>query len=63
MSDTAITAVWRATRRREWQTVEIVSAHKSGQLIVREVGKFWPGVWLVPRDQVRIAGPEFVVPA
>lgn len=59
MSGAAIKALWRATRRRDWKAVEIVADHVSGQLVVREVGKFWPGVWLVPRDQVRITGPEF----
>lgn len=44
-----------------WTKVEIVGAHDSGRLMLREVGTFWPGVWLADRDQVRIAGPEFEV--
>lgn len=54
-----ISAVWRASRRQDWQPVEIVADHASGQLVLVEVGKFYAGVFLAPRDQVRIAGPEF----
>ena len=39
--------------------VEIVGDHASGQLVLIETGKFYAGVFLAPRDQVRIAGPEF----
>jgi hypothetical protein len=59
-ADRAVDAVWRASRRRDWQSVEIVDGHPSGQVVLREVGRLWPGVFLAPRDQVRIAGPEFV---
>ena len=65
----AITAVVAGRRQRAgrgylgalWTRVEIVGEHGSGRLILREVGKFLPGVWLADRDQVRIAGPEFEV--
>lgn len=61
-TDAAIDAVYRRRRSQEWREVEVVGQHSStGQLVLREVGKFWPGVWLADRDQVRIAGPEFVV--
>lgn len=56
----AITAVYRPNRRRDWKRAEIVADHPaSGQLVLREVGKFYRGVFLVPREQVRLAGPEF----
>lgn len=66
---TPVSALVRLKRRRPsagyfgavWTKVEIVGQHHSGRLILREVGKFWPGVWLADRDQVRIAGPEFEV--
>ncbi len=45
-----------------WTKVEIIGDHESGQLVLREVGKFWSGIWLADRDQVRLAGPEFEVP-
>lgn len=61
MSNRAVTAFWRASNRREWQPVEIVADHPTGGLVLRELDRFWPGVWLAPRDQVRIAGPEFEV--
>jgi hypothetical protein len=54
-----VSAVWRPTRRHDWQPVEIVGDHASGQLVLVEVGKFYAGFFLAPRDQVRIAGPEF----
>lgn len=57
----AITAVYRSHRRRDWKPAEIVADHPaSGQLVLREVGKFYRGVFLAPRHQVRIDGPEFV---
>jgi hypothetical protein len=60
VSAAPITAFWRSSRGRDWQRAELVSDHpSSGQLVLREVGRFWPGVFLAPRDQVRIAGPEF----
>jgi hypothetical protein len=58
---TAIRAVWRPNVRREWQPVDLVADHDSGQLVLRKVGPFWPGVFLAPRDQVRLSGPEFEV--
>ena len=57
--DKGISAVWRRHRRRDWQPAEIVANHPTGGLVLREVGKFWPGVWLADRGEVRIAGPEF----
>ena len=57
---TAISAVYRPSRARNWGDVEIVADHPSGQLVLREVGKFYRGVFLAPREHVRIAGPEFV---
>jgi hypothetical protein len=60
MTAPLINALWRSSRRHDWQRAEIFSAHaSSGQLVMREVDRIWPGVWLAPRDQVRIAGPEF----
>lgn len=60
MSNRTVTALWRANRRHDWQPVEIVADHPGGGLVLREMDRFWPGVFLAPRDQVRIAGPEFV---
>jgi hypothetical protein len=58
----AITAVWRPSARRDWLEVEIVGEHaSSGQLVLRERGKFWPGVFLALREHVRLAGREFWV--
>jgi hypothetical protein len=56
-----VTGLWRSSRRRDWQPVEILGDHpSSGQLVLREiVDRFYRGVFLAPRDQVRLAGPEF----
>lgn len=45
--------------RTDWQKVEIVGEHPSGRLILREIGPFWPGIWLADRGDVRLTGPEF----
>ena len=37
-----------------WQTVDLLGAHKSGRLVVREIGKLWPGVFLADRHQVAL---------
>jgi len=63
MSKRTVTALWRASRRHDWQPVEIVADFPTGSLVLREIDRFWSGVFLAPRDQVRIAGPEFEVPA
>lgn len=61
-----VSAVYRPPRRPgrgygDWQRVELIADHApSGQLVLREIGPFWPGVWLASRDQVRLAGPEFI---
>jgi hypothetical protein len=52
----AISAVWR---RHDWQAVDIVGEQADGQLVLRETGRFYRGVFLAPREQVRIAGREF----
>ncbi len=58
---TAISAVYRPKRGADWEEAEIVADHPaSGHLVLREVGKFYRGVFLAPREHVRIAGPEFV---
>jgi hypothetical protein len=60
MTARAVTAVWRSSRRRDWQPVEILADHPTGQLVLREiVDRFYRGVFLAPRDQVRLAGAEF----
>lgn len=58
---TTISAVYRKRRGQDWQPAEIVADHPaSGHLVLREVDKFYRGVFLAPREHVRIAGPEFV---
>lgn len=62
-TSTAVTALYRPTRRHDWRESEIVGEHAgTGQLVLRETGKFYRCVWLADRDTVRIAGPEFQEP-
>lgn len=57
-----VSALYRPTRRHDWQAVEIVGDHAaSGGLVLRERDRFWPGVWIAARDTVRLSGPEFEV--
>lgn len=60
MSHPIISAVYRERRGADWEPAEIVANHPSGDLVLREVHKFYRGVFLAPREHVRIAGPEFV---
>lgn len=50
----AIPAVYRATDIEPWDDVEIVG-HRPEGLVLREVGKLWPGIWVASLDRVRIA--------
>ena len=54
----AIAAVWRASARHDWRDVDIIG-QLGERLVLRETGKFWPGVFLAERTHVRICGREF----
>ncbi len=41
----------RPSRPQQGERVEVIGEHRSGQVIVRETGRFYRGVFLVPRDQ------------
>lgn len=57
-----VSALYRPSRRHDWQAVEIVADHKpTGGLVLRERGRFYAGVFIAARDTVRISGPEFEV--
>ena len=58
MSKPIISAVYREKCGADWEPAEIVADHPSGDLVLREVHKFYRGVFLAPREHVRIAGPE-----
>ncbi len=52
-----VPALYRSTPFTPWHAVELLGHHvPTGALIVREVGKFWPGIWLAWPEQVRLAG-------
>ena len=47
-------AVYRATPGADWQDCELIGAHDGGMLVLREIDKPFPGVWLANLSQVRI---------
>lgn len=47
-------ALYREHPGAEWSDVEIVGRHPSGKLVLREVGRFFPGVRLADVEQVRV---------
>ena len=52
-------AVYRPADSESWQDAEIVGRHTDGRLILREVGKVWPGICLASLDRVRVQGRVF----
>jgi hypothetical protein len=54
-------AVWRERAGADWCDAEIVGRHRSGGWLLRETGRFWPGVWLAAADRVRATGPILVL--
>lgn len=50
----ATPALYSANGDDGWSAAEILGRHKSGKLAMREVGKFWPGVWLADARQVAL---------
>jgi hypothetical protein len=54
----ALAGVYRSADSEPWQDVEIVGYQRGG-LVLREVGKVYPGVLIAPLDRVRIAGRVF----
>lgn len=61
MSEKLVPALWRPSSREDWQPIDLLAVHQGGQLVARETGRFWPGVFLARPDQVRVAGPVFEV--
>lgn len=50
----ATPALYSANGADGWSAAEILGRHKSGKIAMREVGKFWPGVWLADARQVAL---------
>ncbi len=57
-----VAAVYRASGATDWQDCDIIGAHDGGLLVLREIGKPLPGVWLANLGQVRIPGGSFDQP-
>ena len=47
-------ALYRRNPGSDWTDCEITGRRPDGKLVVREVGKVWPGVWIATIDQVRV---------
>lgn len=47
-------ALFSANSVDDWTAAEIVDRHRSGKIVLREVDRFWPGVWLADLPQVAI---------
>lgn len=54
-------ALYRQHAGDDWQEVELLGRHRSGKLVLREVGKRWPGVWLASLDAVRVPASQVVL--
>jgi hypothetical protein len=50
-----VRALYRPDHGARWIDVLIVSRHPGG-LVLREVGRYFPGHWLATLDQVRVEG-------
>lgn len=48
------TSLYRAHPGADWIECEVVARHASGKLVLREVGPFFPGVFLADMAQVRV---------
>lgn len=53
----AASALYRESAAEPWRDVEIVCAARCGQLVVRETGRIWPGVFTVALSDLRVPGP------
>lgn len=62
MAITPSDAVYRASDADDWQDCRLIGAHDGGALVLREIGKPFPGVWLANLSQVRIPGGSFERP-
>lgn len=56
-----MTALYREHAGADWQEAELVGRHRSGALVLREVGKVWPGVWLASIENVRVPAAQIAL--
>lgn len=50
-------ALYRENTTQAWRDVEVLGTTARGLIVVREVGRQWPGVAYATADQVRLPGP------
>lgn len=50
-------ALYRENTTQPWREVEWIGTTSRGEIVVREVGRQWPGVAYATADQVRLPGP------
>lgn len=45
-------ALYRDDRSIDWTVVEVIGVHASGDVILRQIDRQLPGVWLAKKHQV-----------
>jgi hypothetical protein len=53
-----IPALWREKSTDDWRDCELLGRHRSGALVLHEVGKLWPGIWTAPADAVCVPASQ-----
>lgn len=57
----SLQALYREKPTDGWQECELVGRHRSGALVLREVGRLYRGIWLAPADAVRVPASAVVL--
>lgn len=52
-------ALYRESASQQWRAVKIVRTTRSGEIVVQETNRLWPGVAVATLDQIRIPGRTF----
>ena len=58
----AIPTLWREKPTDDWRECELIGRHRSGDLVLRELDKHYPGVWLAPADAVHVPASQVLLP-
>lgn len=57
----SLQALYRERPSADWIEVELLGRHRSGKLVLRELGKLWPGLMLAPVEDVRVPASAVVL--
>ena len=50
--------LYREHPSADWREVDVIGPHASGNVVLREVGKLWPGIWTAPADAVCVPASQ-----